>query len=125
MIEAAERVDFNAGEEFAVTLDGWSKRAGGEFWNAEIVRSHDIQDESGGERGKVDVFKMLHVVSETGHHGGGREQESGDAGPVAGVAIAVVDEIAEDRSEEREKNGADEDGGNPESGDREKCGVND
>jgi len=42
MIEAVERVEFDAGEEFAVTLDGRSKSAGGEFWNAEIAGRHDI-----------------------------------------------------------------------------------
>jgi len=68
---------------------------------------------------------MLHIVREAGHRSGGSEQECGDAGPVAGVAIAVVDEIAKNRSEKREENGADEDGGNPECRRREKCGVDD
>jgi len=68
---------------------------------------------------------MLQIVGQTRHHGGGGDQNCEDAGPVAGIAVTPVEEIAEDRREVGRENGGDENGRDPEGDDRQKCGVDD
>lgn len=120
-----ERVDFHAREEFAVAFDRRSESESGCFLNAEKSRSDEVQGESGKEREEIDVFKMPQIMREARHRNGASEQEREDTAPVAGIAIAPMDEIAENRRKVRSKSGAYEDGRNPEGGSRKKGGVND